>query len=299
MWPFDAPKENLTHEFSAGAALNTALNPFARITGPYYVPKAFSRFPTSSNKYFNASLFQAGALGTSYLALAGLARYVTGLSELERRKAAAAKQIKDRVGVEEEEVEINKPAPELPKTAAVADSLTAFAIPMAALAVGISGGYALASRKLAKDRAVELDQDIAEAENKLTKAKTQAMGGEPAPIQKAAEIGIPSASTMLALAGLGLASVYATSAIIAKKQFDAGDEARVNQKATDAAFKALTRARLAASDTDLHLVERERALKSLAGHQNALPAPKPVKALPAASDAIQSEPVRPYESVPV
>jgi hypothetical protein len=168
---------------------------------------------------------------------------------------------------------------------------------MAALAVGVSGGYTLASRKLNKDRGAELDHELAETENKLAKTRSEVMAKNTEPALQKSAMG--PAGAMLALAGLGLASIYATSALIAKKQFDAGDEARVNQKATDAAFKALTRSRLAASDTDLHLVERERALKSLS-KSKPLPAAEAPKLLPEAqAPAAPQEIVRPYEAVPV
>jgi hypothetical protein len=289
--------DNLTHTFSPGAALNTALNPLARLSGKYYVPEFMSRFPTKADPYFNASLFQAGALGGTYLALAGLTRYVMGMSELERKKADADKQVKDRLGVEEEAVDIHtdKPAT-LEKSAGSMGDFMSFAIPMAALAVGVSGGYAIASRKLNKDRGAELDKDLAETENKLTKTRSEVMARNTAPAMQKSAMGPGSA--LIALAGLGLASIYATSAILSKKQFDSGDEARQNQKATDAAFKSLTRSRLAASDTDLHLVERERALKRLAKPRE-LAGPEAPKLLPEAPASAPQEIVRPYEAVPV
>lgn len=290
MWPFDKLSENrsnLTHKFDMGSALNTALNPFARVTGSYYVPKAFERFPTGADPRFNAALVQAGALGTTYAALAFLTRYITGTSQMEAKKRVADKQVKDRLGVEEDVIEGG-----MPKEAGVMGDFLSLTIPVAAMATAISGGYALASRKLQTDRAKELDHELAEEQHKLEAARERELA-ETNPLEKKAW-GLPSKGTLTALAGLGLASVFASSAIISKKQFDSSDPARQDQKAADAAFKALTRARLAAADTDLHYVEKERAAKRIEGRKKPLELPEaPTSAAPA------TDVVRPYESVPV
>ena len=288
-----ARSDNMTHQFGVGPMLNTMLNPFARITGSYYSPKAFSRFPTQADPYFNATVFQAGAHGGTYLALTALTRYVMGLSDQEKQKAASNKQVEEQLGVDEDIV--NPPSAALKKmkkTASWTGDFMAFALPVAALAVGVSGGYALASKRLTTERSQELDEETAETQRQLAAARNKSLKASQ-PLQKVA-VGLPSAGTLVALAGLGLAGIYAAATIAAKRQFDSTDEARINQKASDSAFKALTRARLASSDTNLRSLNQ-----SVLPRKKALPsAPAPL-ALPEVTAPAPQETVRPYESVPV
>lgn len=297
---------NLTHDFDAASALNTFINPFASLTGSYWAPKAFKEFPTGSDPKFNAALFQAGALGATYATLAGLARYVSGVATQEREKSKAAKAIADRLGVEEavfdpgdeggRKLENKLDNAGVAKQASLPGDFLSLILPVSALAVGISGGYGLATRQLTKDRKAELDAGLAQTEAELDAERQRTIKDNQASLAKTASMG----SALVGLAGLALGSIFVTSTLLAKRQFDKGDDARINQKASEAAFKALTRSRLSQADTDLHYVDREKALNRLAKPK---PAPaieaKPAPALPAAPTQEPQPVVRPFEAVPV